>query len=192
MSESQMVIFLDIDGVLNDDDERTVHGEYIVGEYVKNLSDLVSLTNAKVILTSSWRSGFVDWINRDFPEEDFYSAHYKMLIQHFSTSGLHFDGITPFCSDANKEDGLFPSKQRPMEIREWLRQHPDTRRFIVLDDEETWDWGDLLPYVILTAKKSEQNLFGSYGAEMFDRVQKGFTRQKFLEALNVISRIQTE
>ena len=48
-------IFLDIDGVLNVDSDRTISPEK-----VKLLSSLIKKTNAEVILSSSWRYGWND------------------------------------------------------------------------------------------------------------------------------------
>lgn len=70
------VIFLDVDGVLNNDDENTDSGEYIIEEYVSNLA---ASCDAEIVLTSSWRSGLGAWIYGGCKEDDYNFKRYKML-----------------------------------------------------------------------------------------------------------------
>ena len=186
-NESDSVIFLDIDGVLNNDDEKNGKGKYIVGEYVQNLSKLVEATSAKIVLTSSWRKGLVDWINRNFPEEDFYATHYKMLLSYFSANNLHIAGVTPINHEIASKDMFSKIKYaRPLEINEWLKKNPNVNHFVILDDEDTWDWGNLLGHVVLTSKRSSENSFGSYGIRCWERSEKGFKKEHIAEAASIL------
>ena len=68
--DSGNYIFLDIEGVLNDDGERRAGGEISCEEYVWNLREIVNKTNAEIILSSSWRYGAMGYARSGFSEED--------------------------------------------------------------------------------------------------------------------------
>lgn len=110
------VIFLDIDGVLNC---RTTHNPknlpYIIDRtLLRRLNSVLRRTKAKVVLTSSWR----------YDEVGRYAAR---------RYGLRFIGWTPD----------LPHKARRDEIRRWLKSHPGTKRYAIIDDED--DELDSLP-----------------------------------------------
>lgn len=103
------VIFLDIDGVLNC--KRTPNPRklpYIVDPLLlKRLLRLVYRTGAKVVLSSTWR----------YDPAGLFSAKH---------SGVPFIDVLPD----------MPKRPRRDEILAWLKAHPDTDRFAVLDDED--------------------------------------------------------
>lgn len=134
------VIFLDIDGVLNDDGERRQDGEIICEAYVRNLRDIVRETNAEIILSSSWRYGVMRNAESGFAEED---NHLSELYQLFDKYQLQIAGITPMIY--NGPDG------RPLEIRTWLARRPEVSKFVILDDEDFWNWGWMQPFVVTTS-----------------------------------------
>lgn len=53
--EIKKVIFLDIDGVLNDEGLRYDEGHIIDNQFVLNLRRIIDKTGAEIVLTSSWR-----------------------------------------------------------------------------------------------------------------------------------------
>ena len=38
-----------------------------------------------------------------------------------------------------------------MEIRTWLARRPDVSKFVILDDEDFWNWGWMHPFVVTTS-----------------------------------------
>ena len=103
------VIFLDIDGVLNC--SKTPNPRklpYVVDKkLLANLHRLIRKTDAKVVLSSTWR---VD------PVGIFAAKH----------RGIPFIDV---CPD-------FPQSPRWKEIKRWLSAHPHVERFAVIDDQD--------------------------------------------------------
>lgn len=130
------VIFLDIDGVLNDDNTPTHAKSYFVfidQEKLLRLKQIVEVTQAKIVLSSTWR------YDRSNPK---YNGDYLELQEAFRQVGLEFYSFTP-------EDvyGI----RRGMEIRAWLGLHPEVDRYVILDDELfDFEQQGLLPRLIKT------------------------------------------
>jgi len=108
-SASDRIIFLDIDGVLNCRKTPNPRGfPYVIDPLLRGRFDtLLKRTGASVVLSSTWR----------YDPAGLFSA------QHW---GVPFIDITPD----------MPKRPRGDEIREWLRLHPGTTRFLVIDDED--------------------------------------------------------
>lgn len=113
------VIFLDIDGVLNSDEYfdkiegQNIHGieKDIDVETIKLLKKAIEETGAKVVLSSSWR----------------YRKRAQDLKQLMFECGVTVHSSTPYLENVRGE-----------EIKQWLKEHPDTEDFVLLDDE-VWD-----------------------------------------------------
>jgi hypothetical protein len=103
------IIFLDIDGVLNC--KRTPNPRklpYVVDPILLNrFLQLLDRTGAKVVLSSTWRYD---------PAGLFSAGHW----------GIPFVDVLPD----------MPKQPRRDEILAWLKAHPETERFAVLDDED--------------------------------------------------------
>lgn len=132
------VIFLDIDGVLNgysrltgfithiakilhiDDLIDTLLQTYGIQERrVYRLVKIVKATNARLVVSSSWRQQFLK--PREQQKEDV-----KKLINLLEKYGMEvYDITTPVYLSSREE-----------EIRTWLSIHPTVRAFVVLDDEQ--------------------------------------------------------
>lgn len=132
--KDEKIIFLDIDGVLNSRQSITNAGgqaryrTWPAPYHVKQLNKIIELTNAKVVISSTWRIGkSLSELNHLFILADF--------------KGILVD-TTPILdkSDLNIIRG--------MEIQAWLDIHPDIRRFVILDDDS--DMGHLTPYLVQT------------------------------------------
>ena len=144
------IIFLDIDGVLNGYNLWTHLGwklaclsknDKIKSWYrkisdpcgvherkVKRLSKIIKATNAKVVMSSSWRFGWWN-IPYDKAPKDF-----KKLTDLFIKYNIDVMGITP---DLHRKN-----LKRDREILQWLYENEDkVDKYIILDDENT-----LLPY----------------------------------------------
>lgn len=144
------LIFLDIDGVLNTANYQTwrqllgkdisdLHGHLFSPSAVRNLQRLIKWTNAKIILSSSWRLDGLDVMRRMWKER-------KM-------PGEIYD-ITPY---VNARD--YPKFTRGIEINTWLEKNGYLGcPYVILDDID-----DFLPEqynnVVLTNYKRGLTLF---------------------------------
>lgn len=119
------IIFLDIDGVLNAIDYQMAATEeppLIDKSRLVVLKEIVDKSDAKIVLSSSWKKAWSPQCAWDTV---------------FREAGLSVYDITP--SLGRKCD----------EIAAWLKEHPATASFAILDDAEG-GWGALAPYVVVT------------------------------------------
>ena len=142
------VIFLDVDGVLNDFDDRSKERVLIDEDMVFRLKKIAEISGAEIILTSSWRVYYYDQQKSDGRQ---INNHFQKLLTAFEKFGLTISGAT-------KEIG-FDKNSRPLEIRQWLLDKPDVERFVILDDME-WNWGWLSDHVVYTRRKDNSSLSG--------------------------------
>lgn len=150
MRSKYNIIFLDVDGVLNGYNFWTLFGwklacftknkkiKALYRKYsdpcgvherkVKRLAKIVKTTNAKVVMSSSWR--FLWWnITYDRAPKDF-----KKLTDLFIKYNIDVIDITPNLHKKNLK--------RDREILQWLYENEDkVDKYIILDDENI-----LLPY----------------------------------------------
>lgn len=133
------IIFLDIDGVLNSDmyeANRTdkLNDNSIDPSRVKLLADLVKATDAKIVLTSTWR---VDWNKIPLLCGDFG----KYLNQCLAMYDLAIFDKTPLISYLG---------DRRKEILTWLAHHrKEVESFVILDDMN-YGWDKLNSRVVIT------------------------------------------
>ena len=119
------IVFLDCDGVLNNanyikkcykksiNKKNTIYSGKNVPfdpKCLKNLAKIVKKTNAKIVLSSTWR---------------IYKSHIYVLEARLAEYGLRIYDKT---DDINMIKGA--------EITEWLKQHRDIENYVVIDDEE--------------------------------------------------------
>jgi len=131
------VIFLDIDGVLNNKDITCFHkgrpGEYAYGVFtgedyfdpkcVACLNKIIQVTGAKLVISSSWRLLFdIETLSGFFVSQ--------------KIEGKIIDYTDRF------------GGERGHEIQAWLTAHPEVESFVILDDDS--DMAHLLPYHIKT------------------------------------------
>ena len=123
-------IFLDIDGVLNSEhtlDQTSEHNASIIcDQYLENLRYIVEKTDAKLILSSSWRVYFESTI--DDPEH----SYGVQLVQALAKHNLKLHNTTPFIK------GQF-SNERGLEIKTYIDQHK-IKNYVVIDDEKFSDF----------------------------------------------------
>ena len=126
-------IFLDFDGVLNsniDFFELRKFGHPInEGNKVLNrgllalLQEIVEQTDAKIVLSTTWRIHFtVDEIYEMFTARD------------FSLPRDIFYGVTPNHMRGFSDNPMY---HRGAEIHEYLKEHPEIKKFVILDDQLT-------------------------------------------------------
>lgn len=120
------VIFLDIDGVLNNKKttRTTANGcTFVEGKHLSRLKYIINATGAKIVLTSEWR--------RDRTDLE-HNGDYLELKEELRRYGIYVYGCTP----------VLPSDHRGSEIAQWLREHNSVSDFVILDDR-----GDMDPYM---------------------------------------------
>lgn len=127
------VVFLDIDGVLNDLETFKNCEKFLVETgntlpeineiFVKRLSEIINATGAVIVLSSSWKNGW----NHDF---DKCSNHCKELVLALKRYGMEI---------YEKTRDLKGKRQD--EIEDWLSLHKETTSFVILDDETTFLMG---------------------------------------------------
>lgn len=127
------VVFLDIDGVLNSSayfeklrKEQKEKGilqkkhEELSDYHLKNLAELVRETNAKIVLSSTWRQ-----LKDDNTKE--IKEMWDYLVSSLAKYNLEIYDITPIVQ-----------MNRPLEIKTWLdNQEEKNISFVSLDDDFT-------------------------------------------------------
>lgn len=125
------VIFLDVDGVLNSYKygeipymSRDEGYRFLDKQAFKYVKMLVVQSGAVLVLSSTWRYSF----HKDLSSDDDMA---RGLIQALQVEGLSLYDITPQI-DMNRYE----------EIKEWLKQHPEVDKYVILDDSD-YDWKDM-------------------------------------------------
>jgi len=113
------VVFLDIDGVLNNSKTRKLtsytRSPFVDPAMLKRLRKILDATKAEVVLSSDWRYDRDDErYNQDFIELKYLLGDY----------GIEFYDFTPERLDGN----------RGLEIKEFLDNHKEVTNYVVLDD----------------------------------------------------------
>lgn len=128
-----------MDGVLNSQEDLMIYKEKnkitgcvlydeVEDRPLRLLKEIIDKTNAKVVISSSWRIGCC----RNSRESIFGNRLYNKLEKRLKDYGIDIYDITP---------SLNSGTQRGDEIREWLSKNP-TDNFIILDDDS-----DMCEYV---------------------------------------------
>lgn len=123
MSEKK-ILFLDIDGVLNNAASMS-EGVHIIPEKCLMIRDICWRTGAKVVVSSTWRVG------RSLDE-------LQQIFRLMGMGGLIVD-VTPWHKTGPRGD----------EIDHWLKDNTKTKQYAIVDDD-----GDMLeeqmPYFVKT------------------------------------------
>lgn len=106
-----MVIFLDIDGVLN----QLQRNYYLDSECIKNLSKLCKTLKANIVLTSSWRLGYTNF-GKCTPQ-------IEELKRQFDKYSIKISGRT------------YNLGNRANEIIKHIQEH-NINAYIILDDDK--------------------------------------------------------
>lgn len=127
-------IFLDVDGVLNcDTTEETINGWTFVDDYkIKLIRHIMTKTDAKVVLSSSWRSGYYGLeTGHSNKDEEWGIIEYEALVERCGQLGVWFFGCTKWPE----------SSDRGREIKEWIDNQNNgdneaytVSSFVILDD----------------------------------------------------------
>lgn len=137
------VIFLDIDGVLNCETSKSRCDDWlgIDNSRVKLLRQIVETTNANIVLCSSWKHGY----SRN-PE--ICKHHGKYMKNKLQKEKLSILSVTV---DPHNNDLL-----RGHGIQDWLSNHPEVDKWIVIDDEVFDDYHEcnIIPHLVKTDFKT--------------------------------------
>ena len=104
------VLFLDVDGVLNHRMSTSILA--IENPALRLLRYVLNQTNARIVMSSTWRK-----------DPDTRAVFFRKT------------GIWPYSYTP-----IDPTGKRGLEIRRWLREHPEVTRYAIVDDGS-----DMLP-----------------------------------------------
>ena len=135
------VIFLDIDGVLKQED----YDAEFQDECFARLKRIVDATGAIIILSSSWRISYWDFVEKGYQTD---SQSILDLYNHFEKYGLKVSGRTDYTERSGPES-------RPYEIRKWLADKRDVENFCIIDDDDFYMWKWLSQFVVITRVRKE-------------------------------------
>jgi hypothetical protein len=130
------VIFLDVDGVLNSFKTMNTDNSLEWG-LIRNLAAIVKATDAKIILTSSWR----------LSTEALRSLMDALMCYDLSISGCTQEGVNMRTFENTRFENVVPTKRytragtytydRGAEIAIWMLQYElRVEKFVILDDED--------------------------------------------------------
>lgn len=119
------ILFLDIDGVCNNQKTRERQGKTkfigIKPELAERVRRIIAETGCKVVLSSSWRL-FPD--SKKWAEENV----------------CEFFDVTPDL----QRGSIWGMVYRGFEIKQWVDAHPGVNRYAILDDSHDFLWGQPL------------------------------------------------
>jgi hypothetical protein len=124
---SRRIIFLDVDGVLNNRHTRVATGTgwcFVDDFLVARVREIVDATGALIVLSSTWRD---DW---NVEDESRNGSDFNELRAKFREFGMDFYDRT----------GAWQIRGRGWEILAWLAEHEAVESFVILDD-----WNDMGP-----------------------------------------------
>ena len=120
------VIFLDVDGVLNTHYTKVMTAEesvFVEDKKIAILKEIIDRTGAKVVLSSSWRIG---WVHLELGADDWCSKDFIELREKLLEFGIElYDKTVVF-------DKYM--RRRGDEIKKWLDEHEDIEGYVIIDD----------------------------------------------------------
>lgn len=137
------IIFLDVDGELTYSDYENSQTENIDIEKVKILKEICDKTNAKVVISSSWRG-----------TDKYTPKCYYILLEILSNNKIDVIGNTPYIPTEFENESIpqsffldeFPKFKikygtgRAAEIKSYIDKH-NIDKFVIFDDED-FGWSD--------------------------------------------------
>ncbi len=122
------VIFLDIDGVLNNHNtkERLPSGVFGIDPVnVANLNKLIQNIDIEIVLSSTWR------------------LCYPLPVINGFLKAVGFKGLV-----MSRTESIIAAYHRGEEIQAWLNKNPDVDSFVILDDDS--DMAHLIDHLVQT------------------------------------------
>lgn len=154
------VIFLDIDGVMNSTDyiiKNNITGliTEIDPKAIQMLKFALDVTGAQIVLSSSWR----------------YCHICEELKELFSKYGINLNEKTP----------ELHTHKRGLEIKQYLKEHPNIEQYLILDDEifDFYEDEELKENLILT-RENPNDYSGGDGLQIkhIEQIMRRFGRAK--------------
>lgn len=105
------VIFLDFDGVIND---NSCEGDFVNPSYVREIKKVIDKVDARIVVTSNKRR------KKTFC--------YQNYIKPLSKMGLEIYDYTPFMNGKLEEI-------RELETEAYLMKHPEIEEFVIIEDD---------------------------------------------------------
>ena len=140
------IIFLDVDGVLNNENTKASAPSGCMGVEDKLISKLVKIvteTDAKIVLTSDWKIG---WESFDI----YCSEDAKYLNRKLKKYGLKISAKT---YDDHVYDRFF--EDRGKGIHKFLEKVQNVESYVVIDDHTFTDFDDeIMSHLVLTDYKT--------------------------------------
>lgn len=169
----ERVIFLDIDGVLNDD--RHELGKPAIDEtMVSYLAHIVCSTNARIVLSSSWKEAWARFADDGYEGTGRRDDDLVLLKGLLDKYDLVIDGYT----HSSPESGPVA---RPYEIRAWLADHPFVTSFVILDDDDFWEFGWMDRFFVCTRTET-----GEVRWPGWPETERGLTLAHAKEAIGIL------
>lgn len=150
------VIFLDVDGVLNDQMFLHLYTNTEIDEArVARLAEIIKATDAVIVLSSSWRV-----LSEELDKTDMWV--YDQLVNALYKYNLTIYDCTPVIN-----------MNRPLEIKTWLDDHKgQIDSFVSLDDdfsEEDYAKYGIADYLVKTTFYGNSNSLGGLQEEHIQR-----------------------
>lgn len=136
------IIFLDVDGELTYSNYQNEETANIDIEKVKLLKEICEKTDAKVVISSSWRG-----------TENYTPKIYYILRELLSKYNIEVLGDTPYLKteiigdvpetirlEENLDIKCKYGTGRAAEIQKWINEY-EVESFVILDDED-WQWSE--------------------------------------------------
>lgn len=125
ISKDRFTVFLDIDGVL-DIYNPNKHIQELMPEAIGNLKSLVTRTKADVVIISDWRYGWALYREKAYAcGYDQNIDNWDNLMKVLAKEEIKISGVTVWDENIRNRTG---------EIKRYLDDHPDIRRYVILDD----------------------------------------------------------
>lgn len=153
ITSTRSIIFLDIDGVLNNfhfalREQKNKYGGYLIinPEKVTILKTICDITDAKIVLSTGWKDIFDDSLNPLNRDAEF-------LLEVFKEYDIPLIGKTPTVPK-DIGNGRQLKYWKEYEIISYLSMHPEVTHFCIIDDETT-GLESLLDYLVQTKDYQE-------------------------------------
>lgn len=171
-------VFLDFDGVVNDDLGTGGDGIAVHDYAIESLRNIVIQSGADIIFSSSRRLAYKYYLegkmNKDHPA----FSDFELFSDLLSVNGVMIKGMTPIIGSG--------PYARPAEIRSWLALRPDVESFVILDDDDFWVWDELADHFVRTA-----DLTGCYdeNGKLFKDPKRGMNQTHVYAAVDILKNI---
>lgn len=180
----EKILFLDIDGVLNENGPSYDMQDI----FFERLSRIIKATEAKIVLSSSRRFSYLRY--QKYGRESI-SEETKQFVDMLEKYGLEILDIT--------DDLNGGATSRPREIFKWLVECDEDKintvgPICILDDDSGFAWGILTPYVVLTRValndeeyQKKRDKFPKDEFYFVDKYDYGISEENVQQAIDILN-----